>query len=263
MRTDLETHVKTRIARLPSGVAVSGIAASGSRLFWATLSGNPNEGVIQRASLNGQSPTRLVGHLEFVRGLVVVGRYLYWLDQYAIGRVGVSGRPLQRHFIALPQEYGGGLGEGLANDSRYLYISRCQDSSIWRVDPVSMHRRVLIRLPGRSCPQGIAVAGRYVYWTDLHYGSRGAIGRGKIDGTAVEPQWFTIRGNSGPFALAADTIEIYWTWSGMPTTTAGHIGRVASNRSRVTVNFALGDNAPYLAHCRAGECWSASALGTS
>ena len=252
-----------RVATLgASTLAVTGIAATGRHLYWSVLSGGRRQpGFLMRSTVNGHGARRVVAGLRFPAALVAGTKYLYWLDHDGIGRLALDGSSVRRQFIRPPQEFGGGVGGDLVSDGRYLYFSRCHEKAIARVPlvggPVQLR---FIQLRGPSCPQGLAIGGRYIYWTDLHFDSPGGIGRARLDGSGADMDWLRIRADSGPYELAADADEIFWTWRTNPNGNESYVGRARTDGRRATRLFLAADNAPALARCRGTECWTSSAV---
>ena len=141
------------VVRLPRPMSVSGIVVRGSWIYWAVLD---RDGAIMRASLSGGRVQRVVGHLKYASGLVTDGRFLYWLDLNAIGRVALDGSQANRRFIRPPREPNGGVGEGLATDGRYLYVGSCDRGRIGRVATGGSAADWSFIVLGRhSCPQNL------------------------------------------------------------------------------------------------------------
>lgn len=187
-------------------VSVTGMAIAGGRLFWVTRAGEG--GSLSYVSLHGAPVAHtLVGNLSFSRGLVATDGWLYWADENAIGRVRPDGTQLTRRFIAPPQEYGGGVADGLGTDGQHLFFSRCQDNEIGRVDTSGQGPDLsFIKLPAKACPQALAVGNNHVYWAEL--GSY--VGRATLQGTGASDTWLNIHSDQGPS-----------TWPQMTTTSTG------------------------------------------
>ena len=125
--------------------------------------------------------------------------------------------------LSIPsQQPGGGLiAEGLASDGRFLYFTRngphCSNGSIARVrlDGHGLRTNYIV-LPGRHCPQDLAYANGFLYWTEIGQGGRGFIGRASVDGANVRAAWLTLSvGTSGgPWDVTADARDVFWTWGG-------------------------------------------------
>jgi hypothetical protein len=206
-----------RVVRV-GDVSVTGIAVTGNRLYWVTLTGAND--AISYVGLKGTPHARmLVGTLPYPVGLVAADGWLYWADQNAIGRVRPNGKQLSRQFIKLPQETGGGVANGLATDGHHLFFSRCQDSEIGRVN-FGGGGVAFIKLAKSACPQGLAVGGGELYWAEIG----GYVGRATLQGTHINSKWLNIHTMDGPFNLAADDAEIYWDWGGVAGSPI-HVGR--------------------------------------
>ncbi len=215
-------------------VNVFAIALAGPFVYWSTEAGPRGQGAIMRASLDGQNVRRLVGGLPAPASMIAVRGFVYWSDEYAIGRMALDGSQVRRRFIVLPQEQGGGVADGLASDGRHLYFTRCGDDTIGRV---GLNGRRLdqkfISLGPRSCPQGISVGGRHLYWTEL---GSGTIGRATLDGHDVDRGWLHIHSTQGPFQVAADMAHVYWTWGGVDGSTP-YTGRADANGTHTDPRF--------------------------
>jgi beta-lactamase class A len=233
-RLSLSGPAARRQVAVVGNVTVYGIAVAGPWIYWSTASGPRARGAIMRAPLNGGSARTLVGGLTDAGSVVAAGRWVYFTDERSIARVALTGSHLRRDFIALPQERGGGVADGLATDGVHLYFSRCQDDTIGRVDLDGRDlRRAAIVLASRTCPQGIAVAGSRVYWTEL---GSGRIGRASLDGRSIDRRWLDTRSDQGPFQIVADRAHVYWTWGG-EADTPSYTGRADADGSHLDRRF--------------------------
>jgi hypothetical protein len=177
---------------------------------------------------------RLVGGLPAPAALIAVRGFVYWSDENAIGRMALDGSQVRRRFVALPQEKGGGVADGLASDGTYLYFTRCTDDTIARAGLNGRHIDLrFISLGPNSCPQGISVGGRHLYWTEL---GSGTIGRATLNGHGVDGHWLHVHSNPGPFQVAADSAHVYWTWGGLPGTSSD-TGRADANGTHINPRF--------------------------
>jgi hypothetical protein len=226
-----------RLVRV-GGASVTGIAVTGGRLFWITESGMTDS--LHYVPLNStQAPRALVSGLPFPDALVAAGGWLYWVDQDAIGRVRPDGAQLDKRFLVLPQENGGGEAEGLATDGSHLYFTRCQDGTIGRVDlSGAALRMAFIRLPGLSCPQGLAVGNDHLYWTELG----GHVGRATLQGTGASQTWLNTGEGNGPFNVTADGTNLYWDWGG-GAGTPQYVGTARVAGTGVRTHYLLGQGA--------------------
>jgi len=219
-------------------VSVTGIAISGNRLFWVIQNGLG--GSLDYATLGGTPVAHtLVSHLSVPMGLVAANGWLFWADQNAIGRVRPNGTQLTRHFVVPPQEFGGGVADGLATDGQHLFFSRCQSNEISRVS-ISGHGLDLsfIKLPATSCPQGLAVGNNHLYWAELF----SHIGRATLQGTGANRSWLNIHSNQGPFNLAVDNSNLYWDWGGAAGSPE-HVGTARVNGTGLRTSLFLGQGA--------------------
>jgi hypothetical protein len=216
-----------------------GTAASRHYVFWIAESSKPTSVAesIKRANLNGAHVVTLVGHIGDGTSAVVVGRYLYWTNDKAIGRVALNGSRLDRRFITVPQEAGGGIADGMASDSKHLYLARCDSNRIVRVpltrSAVIRQPRVVVRTP---CPLSVTVSERFLYWT----ADSSRIGRARLGGGGSNAGWVNTHSSSGPDYVAAVGKYVYWEAGGSHKDPS-HIGRVRTNRSGLTLNLFAGD----------------------
>lgn len=219
------------------GVSVTGMAVADGRLYWTAL----DTGQLDYVTLGrgvGQAHTLVRGLADPV-GLASAGGWLFWADQNALGRVHPNGTSLNRRFIRLPRQPGGGVADGLATDGRNLYFSRCQNNEIGRV-ATSGHGLDprFVRLAAHACPQQLTVGDNHLYWTELP----GFVGRATLGGTSARGHWLGIRSSQGPFNVAANGTSVYWDWGGV----AGrpmHIGTATVSGTHLRTTFTLGQGA--------------------
>ncbi|HEX8645755.1 MAG TPA: SGNH/GDSL hydrolase family protein [Thermoleophilaceae bacterium] len=227
----------------------SAIAVAGENVFWTVA--YPSVGV-WRAGLGGKGARAEFAEASSPGASVATAQHLYWVDEGAIARASLDGSEVDRNFIPLPEQEGfGSVAEGLATDGRFLYFSRCGDSTVGRVgldgsDP----ELYFIYVGDRECPQGLAVGGGYIYWTDLGLGEDdpNALGRASVDGENVDPQWLHVGGQLGPYQVVADSEFVYWM-HGTSRADGGfsYIGRVRHDGSEFTPVFFEPDRAFALA----------------
>jgi virginiamycin B lyase len=213
---------------------VFGLALGGPYIFWTFEVGPRNRGAVMSVSLDGRHVRRLVPGLTAPASVLAVHGFVYWADQNEIGRVALDGSHLQRHFIVLPEEFGGGVADGLATDGSHLFFSRCLDNEIGRanLDGTHVEQQFLV-LPRKSCPQGLAVGGNHLYWTELAIGT---IGRATLGGARANRRWLNVHTGQGPFQVAADGAHIYWSWGGVAGSPA-FTGRADANGSHLDRTF--------------------------
>jgi hypothetical protein len=189
--------------------SITGMAIADGRLYWVT---QLPAGTVDYVALRGPATVhQLTGGLSFPIGLVSTGGWLYWADQNAIGRERPDGTQLNRRFLVLPQETGGGIAQGLATDGSHLFFSRCLDDEIGRVGLTGAGLDMsFIRLPRLSCPQQLTVGNDHLYWTELS----AHVGRATLQGGGANITWLNIGEPDGPFNVAADNNSVYWDWGG-------------------------------------------------
>jgi hypothetical protein len=212
------------------GDGVSAMTVSGPYLYWSEVDG-VDRSSIWRARLDGGGARALI-HMPSSgpHGPVIAGGHIYWSETHAIARADLNGSHVQRAFERLPLQSSGEATDGLATDGHYIYFSRCQDAAIGRValnggaaDPD------FIALARGQCPQGIAVAGGQLYWTNLGLGAPGTIGRTNLDGSDAKAGWLTMPPTpaGGPWSLAAAAGQLYFIWGGTPESAPTFIGTAA------------------------------------
>jgi len=237
MRDSLAGGKARRVVKV-GNVSVTGIALSGNRLFWVTMNGLG--GSLDYVTLSGTPVAHtLVPNLSFSVGLVAADGWLFWADENEIGRVRPNGTQLTRHFVVPSQESGGGVANGLATDGQHLFFSRCQNNEISRVN-VNGHGLDLsfIRLPAKSCPQGLAVGNDHLYWAEL----ASHVGRATLQGTGANVNWLNIHSNQGPFNVAADNADVYWDWGGAAGSPE-HVGTARVNGTGLRTGLLFGQGA--------------------
>jgi len=94
-------------------------------------------------------------------------------------------------------------------------------------------------ITGASGPWGVAVDGRYVYWTDS---KSNTIGRANLDGDPASVNQSFIHGANEPEGVAVYGQHIYWANAGEDT-----IGRanLDGDPASVNQNFITGANGPF------------------
>jgi hypothetical protein len=218
--------------------SVTGMAIGDGQLFWVAEISSDQPIDFTSVTDPGSVHTLITG-LNFPDGLLAAGGWLYYVDQNAIGRVRFNGTGLNRHFINLPQQNGGGVADGLATDGTYLYFSRCQNDEIGRVTLSGAGLTMaFIKLPKFSCPQQLAVGNTHIYWTEL----AAHVGRAALNGQGASVNWLNIRENDGPFNVAADNTNVYWDWGG----SAGspyYVGTASAGGTGVRTQYLSGEGA--------------------
>lgn len=163
---------------------------------------------IGRANIDGTGVnTEFIKHLYNPLALAVDNTSIYWADlSWSIGRANLDGSGADTRFIA---------GVNGTN------------------------------INGPDAPEGVAVDGSYVYWTNssccqVGEPSSPGIGRANLDGTGVNESFIPLSGNNiYPTGVAVDGSYIYWT-----TGVGGTIGRANLDGTGVDESFITGMNAP-------------------
>jgi hypothetical protein len=212
------------------GDGVSAMTVSGPYLYWSEFDGL-NRSSIWRARLDGGGARALI-HMPSSgpHGPVIAGGHIYWSETNAIARANLDGSHVQRAFKRLPLQSSGEATNGLATDGRYIYFSRCQEAAIGRVALNGGEASPdFIALAHGQCPQGIAVAGEQIYWTNLDLEGPGTIGRANLDGGEARDGWLAMPStpDGGPWSLAAADGQLYFSWGGTPESAPTFIGTAA------------------------------------
>ncbi len=211
-------HRPTRVVGTKNGPLA--IAATPGQVFWTaseTSHFTDFKNKVMAATLRGKRVHKVASGLPITIDMAAKDGYLYWPDEDGIGRVAFDGSRLNHDYIPLPEEYGGGVADGITVAGRYLFFSRCQDDTVGRVDLTDRQvEQSLIYLPGRVCPQSMAAAGGRVFWTELggFQPYDGRVGSADLDGTHVDRSAFVLGSSDGPFGIAASGNSIFWSWGG-------------------------------------------------
>jgi len=215
------------LARIAEPAEIAAITTGDGYVFWAA--GYLKDGLF-RARPDGSSRRRLAKTGGRAFGIVLSGRYLYWIERNAIGRIDEAGARLRRRFIVLPKRSAGNL-TGLTTDGRYLYFGDCGSDSIGRVGLNGRgFNAQLISSGPLSCPLDIAYTNGFLYWT----AAGGFIGRATVSGSSVQ-HWLKVD-HYGPVGLAADAQDVFWGWGrggGAPP----YVGRATAVGRILTFRF--------------------------
>jgi hypothetical protein len=222
---------RTRKRLVRVGYESGGLAVTPRYIFWMSLTA-PGGQSLYRFRRDGTHRVRLVGKLDSPSGVIAVGSRVYWLDGNAIGTVNADGSGVRRKLVVPSQEYGGGVGDGLASDGRYLYFSRGQERSIARVRLDSGLSLRYIVLGDKHGPLALTYAAGYLYWSDVDHNFLGVIGRASLDGRLVAPEWLHI--GKPPFDVVAGGGVLFWV-HGAVAGQQEYVGR-ASARGRITTH---------------------------
>jgi virginiamycin B lyase len=130
---------------------------------------------------------------------VVVGNgYIYWANDFNIGRARLNGTDVNQNFIAVPDGPSG--VSALAVTSRHIYWTDETAGNIGRanLDGTDVNQTFIT---GASFPQvGLVVGCRHIYWTNA---DSGTVGRANLNGSGVN-QNFIAATNNDLTGLAID-----------------------------------------------------------
>jgi hypothetical protein len=227
------------------GHATSVPAAAPVYLYWAS-----GKTTIGRARLDGTGIEQgfVSGTGRGPCGLALDGEHIYWGEALggkvgspdrggAIGRANRDGSGVNANFIPTPRHHG--CGVAIAGGQIYWTSTACWLSPRPRAgncwwspsSPAAIGRANVDGtgaddqfIPGLAIPRspafqtadpcGIAVAGKYIYWTNAaESGKPVPIGRANLDGTGVNKRFITGVPN-GFCGIAATGGHIYWTNGG-------------------------------------------------
>jgi hypothetical protein len=219
---------RTRKRLVRVGYESGGLAVTPRYIFWVSLTA-PGGQSLYRFALDGTHRVRLVGKLDSPWGVVAVGSRVYWIDGNAIGTVNADGSGVRRKLVVPPQEYGGGVGVGLASDGGYLYFSHERSIARVQLDGRGLSLRY-IPLGDKHGPSSLTYADDYLYWCDVDHNFLGVIGRASLNGRLVEPEWLHV--GKPPFGVVAGAGLLFWT-HGAVKGQQEYVGR-ASTRGRIT-----------------------------
>lgn len=207
-------------ACIACAAALVGVAPAAAAVYWG------DNGTVAAANLDGSNPNLKYFKPPFpsdssapVCGVAVDSSYLYWVGAFGIGQVNFEGPATPQTIVPHLQQ-----PCGIAVDGSHLYWAEAKTDSIGRANLDGSAAAPLIS--GIDHPCGIAVDGEHVYWM----GWRG-IGRARLDGTAVEPEFLPLA--PGACGLAVDGSHLYWG-------EYGGIGRANLNGSEPEPGFVSG-----------------------
>jgi hypothetical protein len=233
----LVPHVQSRGAEL---------AVTARYLFWIDSAESSSEGQLWRADLDGGNAHAIVPHVDAAGQLATAGRFVFWLGPGGISRASLDGSGVTRNLVKLAPQLSGAGADGITTDGHYLYFSNCEKGSIGRVSPDGsglVERLVVIGKAG--CPQVIATAGGFIYWSELNgsnvqvSGNPPRIGRARLDGSEVDDRWLLTRAKDGPYRVAGDGRFVYWTHLVFFSKKKFHwsIGRVRADGAKLRQEF--------------------------
>lgn len=226
-----------------SGSGPFGVAVDDFHIYWTNESLDvAYPGTIGRANLDGSNIDQnfivVPGPLPWVTsvaGIAVDAKHIYWTDRAGdrIGRANLDGSNVDPNFITDAPNPG-----GIAVDTQHIYWAVSGRNTIARadLDGSNINQRFIGTLP--NAPLGLAVDSSHIYWT-----GRGsppwAIGRANLDGSSVDPTFFTAA--SEPISVAVDADHLYWSSS-----ITASIGRAAIDGANPNADFITGATNPLL-----------------
>jgi hypothetical protein len=198
-----------------TGRGPCGVALDGTHIYWAERQGGkvgrPDKGgAIGRGNRDGSGV-----NASFIPtpgahdcGVAIAGSQIYWASE------GCTFMPVKRNCVFVPGTSSASASIGRAN-----------------VDGTSVDRQFIT---GIGSPCGIAVAGKYIYWTNNAASKKPVtIGRANLDGTGVNKRFITgVKAGCGIAVIGGD---IYWTNAGFTDRPA--IGRANLDGTGVNQGF--------------------------
>jgi hypothetical protein len=189
------------------------VAVDGAHVYFTSIGAGYKD--IYRANLDGSEAHDFIGTESLVvTGLAVDGTHIYWVTPYSIGRANLDGTGVNANFIV------GALGP-VAVDSTHIYWTNGPDIARANLDGTGINEHFIATgVAAFTAALSLAVGNGHIYWT---YSGEGRIGRAKIDGSEVTPNFITAEGVAG---VAVDKTYIYWTSLAAYLGTAGRSGSI-------------------------------------
>ncbi len=186
-------------------------------LYWSSYDSNQ----IGRSNLDGSSAQSDWLQASEPTGVVVTKSYIYWAEDGngRVSRAKIDGSDAEPDFLT-------GLfsPHNLAANSTYLYVADTAANRIVRVPLNGGPSKTLLTV---DSPQGVAVNGSSIYWSNMR---QGTIGRADIDGSNINDEFLAPGGWIN--GLAVDASHLYW--SGY---TSGYMGRADLDGSNANSQF--------------------------
>jgi virginiamycin B lyase len=192
----------------PGAVGPEGMAVDGAHVYWADAFRDQNSrlvGVIARANLDGTgiNDTFVVVEDAAPNAVAVDGTHVYWTGANVIGRANLDGSGVDQSFIG-----GANEPQGLAVDpsDTHIYWVNGGTGSIGRADLPNGDNVTQSLITGDpDGPQGIAVDGAHIYWTNGQGPGTGSVARADLNGTGVNESLITGAIQPGGVAVDAGT----------------------------------------------------------
>jgi virginiamycin B lyase len=206
-----------------------GMTSNKQYIYWTSANGGTATTLL-RAKLDGSNVNKnFITGAHNPCGVTVDSKYIYWGGDVgsAIGRANLDGTGVNQTFITT------GTGVcGVVVTSSHIYWANYETGWIGRanLNGTGVNQDFIQTAAAGS----LAIAGKYMYWTNDGTG----IGRANIDGTGVQPDFIT--GLNGQVAfLAVDSSHIYWAdWGNRGT--GKTIGRANIDGTGVDQKFIAG-----------------------
>jgi hypothetical protein len=243
----------------------AGIAVDGSHVYWAnylsSAPGNPFQGTIGRADIDGSSPQFLIesNYYSFMSGVAVDSSHIWWVEGNTVGRADLDGSNVNHSFIT-----GASSPCGVAVDGSHVYWSNSGTATIGRADLNGSNVNQSF-ISGLANPCGVAVDGSHIYWANP---GAGTIGRANLNGSNSDDSFIVAADSYGAIGVAVDsggptggafTLNVYKSGAGGGTVTSSpagiNCGAICSH------GYANGDSVTLTATPSAGSTfagWSGS-----
>jgi hypothetical protein len=203
----------------------NGVAVYGDFVYWTV----PDANAIGRAGINGTGVDQtFITGLQGVQGVAVNSAGIFWTNTGigSIGRANLDGTGINQNFIA-----GASPSNLMAADADHLYwtILGQFSESIGRADVSGANLNPGFVSGGDQVndPEGVAVDGAHVYWTNL---LNGQIGQANLDGSGANGDF--IEGAESPTGIAVNAGQLYWS-----NFLSNSIGTADTNGSNVNQSF--------------------------
>jgi RND superfamily putative drug exporter len=154
----------------------------------------------------------------------------------AIGRAAVDGTGVDQDFVVVDPDSGPTNPCGVAIDDRYVYWANAtgpagSGTTLGRARRDGMQVDDSF-IEGADGPCGVVVSATHIYWANY---AGDSIGRARIDGTQVEPDWLPTA-HPGPCGVTVDDRYVYWANLGSGFTFSS-IGRARLDGTDVEPDF--------------------------
>jgi len=204
----------------------NGVAVYGDFVYWTV----PDANAIGRAGMNGTGVDQtFITGLQGVQGVAVNSAGIFWTNTGtgSIGRANLDGTGINQNFIT-----GASPSNLMAADADHLYWTILGQfaESIARADVSGGNLNPGFISGGDQVndPEGVAVDGAHVYWTNL---LGGEIGQANLaDGSGADGDF--IDGAQNPTGIAVNAGQLYWS-----NFLSNSIGTADTNGSNVNQSF--------------------------